>query len=489
MSHINNGNVFFRLRSIFIIGLFADGFINTLLKNASKVFFCAAISPSFSIQAADKPNIVFIYADDLGFADLSRHGSRTIHTPNLDRLAEQGSEFYQFTVSNPVCSPSRAAALTGHVPARHSIHRHFASTEHHQRFAMPDWLSPSVVTLPKLLQSAGYTTAHFGKWHLTNSHIPDAPSLDNYGYDESAVFNGPGKQTDGWKVYDDTIDFIVRNKDKPFFINLWIHEPHTPHFPMPDMMEYYKHLGEQDQVYAAVVGGADRSIGRVLQALKDNGLEENTVVVFSSDNGPEITGREKQRYQNDDPDARVNNMTRLGTYFSVGSAGNLRGQKRDTYEGGVRVPFIVRWPNKVPAGVINNQSILSAVDLLPTFAFIAGVSLPKGYESDGENVLPQIQGRLVKRTKPVFWEWYISPIKSDADYDKSMLVVREGDWKLFWNRRFNSVELYNIMHDQAETQNVEAQFPAVVKQLKKQLLRWKKTLPRGPDESAFSSIR
>ena len=182
----------------------------------------------------DKPNIIFIFADDLGWGDISKHGHPDIRTPNIDRLAEEGSEFYQFSVSNPVCSPSRAAVMTGQYPARNSVHRHFATPEHHDNFSMPDWLDKNVVTMPRILQQAGYKTAHFGKWHLTNRNIKDAPLPTEYGYDEAAVFNGPGPQTDTFKLYDDATDFINRNKNVPFFINLWIHETHTPHYPPKD---------------------------------------------------------------------------------------------------------------------------------------------------------------------------------------------------------------------------------------------------------------
>ena len=451
----------------------------------------AALAAAIPAQAQgqEKPNVLFIFADDLGWGDLGIHGSKTIETPNLDKLASQGSEFYQFTVANPVCSPSRTALITGNNPARHSVHHHFAATEHHQEYAMPDWLEPSVLTIPKIFKKAGYTTAHFGKWHLTNSHIPDAPLLENYGYDESAVFNGPGKQTDGLKVYDDTIEFIERNKDKPFFINLWIHEPHTPHYPDPKMMKKYAHLGEQEQAYAAVVGGADERIGRVLKALKDNGLEDNTIVVFSSDNGAEEAKPETHRYLRGDLDAKIEGIEPLGRYFSVGSNGGLRGAKRYTYEGGVRVPLIVRWPGKVPAGVANTTALVSSVDFLPTFADLANVELPKDYSSDGESILPLLKGELVERKKPIFWEWYYQAIKEDKDYDKSMLVVREGDWKLFLDRTHNKTELYNVMQDRAETRNLAKKYPNKVKSLTKLAFAWKATLPRKPDERAFSSLR
>lgn len=448
-----------------------------------------AASAKVSQVEVQKPNIIFIFADDLGWGDISLHGSKTIETPNLDQLAQEGSEFYQFSVANPVCSPSRVGVITGHNPARHSVHHHFADSEHHQNFNMPDWLPPSVVTMPKVLKTAGYVSGHFGKWHLTNSHIPDAPTPDLYGYDESAVFNGPGKQTDAWKAYDDTIDFIKRNKDKPFFINLWIHEPHTPHYPLPEMMKKYAHLGERKQVYAATVSTADLKIGEVLDTLKNLGLEENTLVVFTSDNGPERTGPESRRFHPHDPDAAVAGLEPFGTYFSVGETAGLRGRKRHTYEGGVREPFFVKWPGKVPAGVVNVESVISSVDLLSTFAEVAGAELPQGYESDGESVLAQFQGEFVKRKKPVFWEWYAQKITSDADYDKSLLVAREGAWKLFFDRRANTKELYNLMHDRNETRNLAEQFPEIVKDLTDKALAWKATLPRSVDSSAFTASR
>jgi arylsulfatase A-like enzyme len=460
-----------------------------LINKCVTMLLVATFSVVLPSQATEKPNVLFIFADDLGWGDLGIHGSKTIETPNLDELASQGSEFYQFTVANPVCSPSRAGLITGHNPARHSVHHHFAHTEHQQKYAMPDWLEPSVLTIPKVMKQAGYTTAHFGKWHLTNSHIPDAPLLENYGYDESAVFNGPGKQTDGWKVYDDTIEFIENNKDKPFFINLWIHEPHTPHYPDPKMMKKYSHLNEQQQVYAAVVEGADQRIGRVLQALKDNNLDENTLIVFSSDNGAEESKPETHRYLRTDPDAKIEGIEPLGRYFSVGDNAGLRGAKRYTYEGGVRVPLIVKWPGKVPAGVQNTTSLINAVDFLPTFADLVNIKLPRDYQSDGESVLPQLKGELVERQKPIFWEWHYKPIETDSDYDNSMLVVRKGDWKLFLDRTHNKTELYNIAFDRSESRNLVQQYPSVVSELTRLVMKWKGTLPRKPDPRAFSSLR
>jgi N-acetylgalactosamine-6-sulfatase len=225
--------------------------------------------------------------------------------------------------------------MIGQYPAINSVHRHFATPEHHDNFSMPDWLDKNVVTMPRNLQQAGYKTAHFSKWHLTNRNIKGAPLPTEYGYDEAAVFNEPGLQTYTFKLYDDATDFIKRNKNVPCFINLWIHETHTLHYPPKDSMAKYTHLNEQDQVYAAVVvDGADQRIRKILNLLDELGLTENTLVVFSSDNGPEITGPKANYFHPNDPDRKVEGIDPLGTYFSVGQTAGLRGQKRDTYEGG-----------------------------------------------------------------------------------------------------------------------------------------------------------
>jgi len=362
----------------------------------------------------DKPNIIFIFADDLGWGDISKHGHPDIRTPNIDRLAEEGSEFYQFSVSNPVCSPSRAAVMTGQYPARNSVHRHFATPEHHDNFSMPDWLDKNVVTMPRILQQAGYKTAHFGKWHLTNRNIKDAPLPTEYGYDEAA-----------------------------------------------------------------------QRIGKILNLLDELGLTENTLVVFSSDNGPEITGPKANYFHPNDPDGKVEGMDPLGTYFSVGQTAGLRGQKRDTYEGGLRVPFLVRWPGKVPVGRVDTQSVITAVDLLPTFADIAGAPLPQNYQSDGQSILELLEGGTLTREKPMFWQWRYGK----KSRKKPMIAVREGPWKLFFYQDKNRIELYNVMRDRAESMNVASQYPTIVNKLKNLGLEWSETLPLSPKASAISKQR
>ena len=431
----------------------------------------------------DKPNIIFIFADDFGWGDISKHGHPDIRTPNIDRLAEEGTEFHQFSVSNPVCSPSRAAVLTGLYPSRTSIHRHLSGIAHHQNFAMADWLDPAEVNMPKVMKTAGYKTAHFGKWHLGNNG--GAPIPTEYGYDEAKVFNGKGPQTTFEGLYDDAIAFMGRYKNVPFFINLWIHETHLPHDPSQGSLAKYAHLSEQDRVYAAVVDGADQRIGKVLKALDDLGLADNTLVIFSSDNGPEHAGSKNQLRHNSSKLDYMQGIIPYGKYYSTGSSGGLRGGKRDTYEGGLRVPFLVRWPNVVPAGRVDISSTVTAVDLLPTFADVAGATLPKSYTSDGQSVLPLFKGEAMTRNKPMFWEWRYG-IESGQ---KPMLAVREGSWKLFVHQDTNSIELYNLMRDRNESMDVSAHHPDRVKRMKALALAWKRTLPEQPRANAISANR
>ncbi|MGB2824349.1 MAG: sulfatase-like hydrolase/transferase, partial [Phycisphaerae bacterium] len=208
---------------------------------------------------AAKPNIVFIFADDWGWGDLGCYGHPWIKTPTIDRLATGGTRFYQFTVASGVCSPSRTAVLTGQFPARHGVHGHFATVESHVKRGMPDWLDPKVVLLPRLLQKAGYATGHFGKWHLTNTMVTDAPLPTEYGFDTYGAYNCSGRQM---PVHDDVrraIKFVRKSvaAKKPFYLNLWIHEPHTPHYPKDEYLKRFAHLdSEAKRIYAAVLAHA-----------------------------------------------------------------------------------------------------------------------------------------------------------------------------------------------------------------------------------------
>lgn len=448
-----------------------------------------AVSPAYGEEsAADQPNIIFIFADDWGYGDMSTHGSDWIETPHLDRMAAEGIDFTNFTVNNPVCSPSRTAVMTGQFPARNSVHQHFAGIASNQKRGMPDWLDPDVPMLPRLLQQAGYKTGHFGKWHLGSGG--GAPREDAYGYDEYATFNGSGANSitaGGLASVDHAEKFIKRFKDQPFFINLWLHETHLPHYPQDRYMEKFRDLDEQKQVYASVVAEGDEGVGRILGLLKELGLDEKTLVVFSSDNGPERTRDKEKHWYHGNARKDSNNAKRgLGGYFSVGETAGLKGQKRSLYAGGIRVPFIVRWPGTVPAGSIDKNSVITAVDLMPTFLEFAGVELPQGFQADGESVASAFKAEGFTRTRPIFWEWRGPKVQPQT---WPHLGIRDGRWKLIKNDELQRTELYDLESDWAEAKEVSAEHPEVVVELTAKLDAWKATLPVEPTKNAVSSTR
>jgi N-acetylgalactosamine-6-sulfatase len=432
--------------------------------------------------AAAKPNVVFLFADDWGWGDLSSHGHPWLKTPHLDRLAREGTDFHQFNVLNPVCSPSRAAAMTGMFPSRFGIHQHFAAPAQNLARGMPDWLDARAPTVARFFQQAGYRTAHFGKWHLTNRETHGAPAPTAYGFDEFAIFNG-GAETASAGLHatpDNAVKFIAANQDRPFFLNVWLHESHLPHVPTTASLDKWKHLDDQKRVYAAVITDGDNAVGRVLAALEAAGVAQNTIVVFSSDNGPETTGTDKAKGR---PDAETGESS-YGGYYSVGSSGGLRGEKRSLFEGGIRVPFLVRWPGRTPAGAINPTTAFTAVDLLPTLCAAAGIPLPPDYRGDGENLLAALHGQPVKRTRPIFWDW---TGKAADPHWWPRLAVREGDWKLLLTADAQRVALHRVTTDRAEAIDVAKDHPEIVARLTQLALAWKATLPTTVDPSCLSA--
>jgi len=430
-----------------------------------------------------QPNIIFVFADDWGYGDLGIHESSFCKTPNLDKMASEGIDFQNFSVVNPVCSPSRVAVMTGQYPARHSVHGHFATVESHVRRNMPDWLNPKEPMLPRMLKKAGYKTAHFGKWHLSNTHIKDGPSPLEYGYDEYGAFNLPSglhqMQVDS-TLYK-TIEFAKRNKNHPFFVNAWIHATHTPHYPSKKYMDEFAHLDEQKQVYAAVVAEYDERIGKLFQTLKDLDIDKNTLVVFSSDNGPEITKDARYKVMDDNSTGPG-----YGLYYSVGETGGLKGRKRSLFAGGVRIPFLVRWPGVVPAGVVNKITELATVDLLPTFMELAQAKLPGCYEPDGVSVVRALKGENIKRDKPILWDWRFSNNKDGFWPDGG---VQTENWKLLTNKKLNKTELYNLTTDWGEQLDVSNEYPEKVEDLKKRIKDFKDTLPLSAPKGCFSKER
>ncbi len=433
---------------------------------------------------AKRPNFVFIFADDLGWGDLGCYGNRQIKTPCLDRLAAEGTLFTQFYVNGSVCSPSRTAIMTSHYPARHAVHGHFAAHAQNKARAMPDWLDPKVHTVTGLLKNAGYTTGHFGKWHLGSG--VGAPTPGNYGIDEHVTLVSSGPQLEAtedpyfWakstaQIVDKTIEFIEKHRDKPFYVNVWTLVPHATLHPTDEQMEPYKRYAPAGvpyegvkQIYYAAVTDLDTQIGRLIKRIDELGLADNTLIAFSSDNGPE--------------DLDIRNAVHSG----IGSTGPFRGRKRSLYEGGVRLPFIVRWTSRTPPGKVDDTSVVAGVDWLPTVLSLAGVKLPVDLNPDGEDMSESLLGRPKQRSRPLMWEWRFR-VFGDMVHRCPMLAIREGKWKLLMNPDRSRTELYDIPKDPTELDNLADQHPDIVKGMSQKVLEWQKTLPSGPIEQAAGS--
>lgn len=431
---------------------------------------CAAVA-----MAADTrpPNIIFILADDLGYGDVGCYGQKLIQTPNLDRMASEGVRFSQFYAGATVCAPSRSVLMTGQHTG-HTRVRGNAGADNPQA----QMLRAEDVTVAKLLKRAGYATGIVGKWGLGDNHDEGIPTKQGFDYwfgflnqhhahnhypdwlwrNEEKVRlpnvvtpvgeHGGGYATQRVKYAGDVFAeeaqaFIERNKERPFFLYYALTMPHANNErtralgdgqEVPDYGIYKdKDWSAPDKGQAAMVTRMDAGIGRLLARLKQLGLDERTVVMFSSDNGHHKEG-------GNDPEVFDAN-------------GPLRGMKRDLYEGGIRVPMIVRWPGRARAGVVS-EHIGAFWDFLPTAAEIAGIKPPA--DTDGISFLPALQGREQKAHEYLYWEFYEQGGKQ---------AVRMGDWKgvrLNVGRDANGpIELYNLRDDIGETANVADKHPDV----------------------------
>lgn len=443
--------------------------------------------------------MIFILTDDQGWQDAAFAGHPYVKTPHLDALAAQSTWFRQFYVAATVCSPSRTAFMTAHYPARHLVHGHFATHQQNLARSMPDWLAPETPTLASILKSAGYATAHIGKWHLGSG--AEAPTPEAYGFDfvRHTTGNHPYWEEQNSDPYfrarstqlfvDEAIQFIRQNRDRPFYLNLWTLLPHALLKPTPEQLEPYtnlqpsanagafgpwmrkylenaKELTSQMQVFCASLTDLDTQLGRLFQTLAELSLADDTIVVFSSDNGPE--------------DYRIGNAANAG----VGSTGSLRGRKRSMYEGGIRTFGLVRWPGHVPAGRRDETSVVAAVDLLPTICKLTGTVVPSSVAPDGEDVSDIWMGDVRPRRKPLYWEWLFNVQGKDDGYMPSMLATRQGDWKLFVNHDGSQVQLFDVVADPGELHDVSQQNPAVVFSLKEDVLSWVQSLPDSPARQA-----
>lgn len=446
----------------------------SLILSLSGVFSTALVAQ----ESDSQPNVIFILADDLGWGDLGCYGHPHIKTPELDKLAGNGTLLTQFYVNGSVCSPSRTAFFTATYPARLRIHDFISTPEENEARGMADYVDPAVPNLATTFKDAGYTTAHIGKWHMAKK----GPAIRRYGFDYVGPAEEPGKgpRDDPYfmaksteRFVDYALDFIDRNDGKyPFFIQLWTLTPHATLNPTPEQMERYKGFRPSKtipgfnhrsaaEIYYSTVTDLDTQIGRLLKGLEERDLDRNTIIVFSSDNGPE--------------DIHIIGAGHSG----IGSAGPFRGRKRSLYEGGVRMPFIVSWPGHIPADRIDNESVVSGIDLLPTLCGLTGVPLPDDFQGDGEDASAALLGEGWERTDPLYWEWRFG-FFGEPFHHSPELAIREGDWKLLLNPDESRLELYNIPEDPTELTNLATEHPDLVEKMEKEALAWQATLPDGP---------
>ncbi len=425
------------------------------------------------VRAAEQPNIVFVLADDMGPGDTGCSGGTLAKTPHLERLAAQGITFTQYYSASPICSPSRCGILTGQHPARWRITSFLQSRDGNRRCEQADFLDPAAPSLPRVLQGAGYATAHIGKWHLGGGRdVAAPPKFAAYGYDlglgtyespEPAAALGlkttpwgpdakrepgqvPRHQRTRWMV-DQALAFLTKNRGRPCFINLWLDDTHTPWVPA----DAVQGDGSRRENLVRVVEEMDRQIGRLM-----DGVPDDTLLIFASDNGP------------------------LPTFKRQRTSG-LRGSKLSLYEGGIRLPFLARWPGRIPAGKVDAATVLHATDLLPTLAAVAGAALPKDSAPDGVDRSAALRGTPQPDRPVLFWEYgrNATAFKFPAPPDRSPnLAMRDGPWKLLVNADGTGAELYHLAHDPNEASNLAAARPEVAARMKSALLDWRSRLPK-----------
>ncbi|TDQ11719.1 arylsulfatase A-like enzyme [Pedobacter metabolipauper] len=426
-----------------------------------------------------KPNIVVILTDDMGFGDIGVFGGNFVPTPHIDQLAKNGLKLGQYYSGAPICSPSRASLMTGMYPGRWNFSTYLDNKKHNRDAEQADFLNPEAPSIARIFKASGYATGHFGKWHMGGGRdVKNAPGFEKYGFDKHvSTYESPDpdplitatnwiwsekdsiKRWDRTKYFvDQTLAFMKGHKGQPCFVNLWPDDVHTPWVPKKDDGYIGNFpVGQEDEAaFKLVLKELDVQIGRLISGLKEMGELENTIIVFISDNGPLPS-------------------------FRGSRTGGLRGSKLSLYEGGTRMPFIISWPGKVPAGKIDDQSEVNAVDLLPSLVKLAEVKLPAGYPGDGIDRSGVLMGKPSFRKKAMFWEYGRNEVafKYPKTQDRSPnLAVRSGEWKLLMNSDGTDVQLYNIIKDKNETTNITSVNEKVTNQLKSQLNNWWKSLPR-----------
>ncbi|MEI6946805.1 sulfatase [Paraflavisolibacter sp. H34] len=447
--------------------------------------FCAR--GSFAQSAGSRPNILFIYMDDLGWTDVA-HGSTFYETPHIDRLAKEGLSFSQAYSVGPNCAPSRASLLTGKYTPRHGVFTVGTSErgDSTQRRLVPvqsnPLLAPSFVTIAEELKNAGYATGLIGKWQLGNQKggtgprqqgfdfvVSGSPGTPSYFYPYTkggkpgAPHEGLEKGREGEyltdRLTDEAIGFLQQRREQPFFLYLSYFAVHTPIQAKEEKIQKYRakkgNAYHNQPVYAAMLESADEGVGRVLEALEALKIADNTVVVFYSDNGG---------------------------YGPASGQYPLRGAKGMLYEGGVRVPLIVKWPGKTKAGSIEATPVIG-VDFYPTLLDIAGVRRPLNAQVDGKSFLPLLLHNGTLQRDALYWHFpaYLEGYNGDKRHTdifrtRPVSAVRSGDYKLLQFYEDGRLELYNLKEDIGETKDLSKQQPQKTKELLAQLEAWKKSV-------------
>ncbi|MDA8633240.1 sulfatase-like hydrolase/transferase [Verrucomicrobiales bacterium] len=424
------------------------------------------------LSAAEKPNVIIVYTDDQGSVDANCYGATDLATPNIDRLAETGVRFTQMLAPSAICSASRAGLLTGQMPARAGVPANVSSAKGNS--GMPT----EKVTIAEALKKNGYATGHIGKWHLgyTPETMPNAQGFDySFGhmggcidnYSHFFYWNGPNRH-DLWRngkeiwqdgVYfgtsmvDEITEFIDREKDEPFFVYWAINWPHYPLQGTAKWRDHYKDLPHPRDKYAAFMSSTDDLLGQLLDHLERIGLRENTIVIFQSDHGHSVEER---------------------TFHGGGSAGPYRGHKGNLFEGGIRVPSVVSWPNGLPQGEVRDQ-LVTGMDWFPTIMDLTGANLPKAHVFDGKSMVTVLKDGEAKSAHESFY-WRLG-----GNPDKAKWAVRKGPWKLLGNTAENvrpegvaelssddrKLFLANLKEDIGETTNRKKDHPEIVEELLK----------------------
>lgn len=431
-------------------------------------------------KKAAKPNIVIIYSDDMGVGDLSCLNDGWVRTPNIDRMASQGVTLTNYYTASPVSSPSRVGLTTGMFPMRWGINTYLQTRAGNANCEQFDYLDASAPSMAQILKDAGYRTAHIGKWHMGGGRdVKNAPQITRYGFDEYiSTWESPDPapeltagnwiwgaddQIKRWNrteyFIDKTLDFMERHSGEPCFVNLWPDDMHSPYVPDVEAQEDNKNW-DSKEYFVKVLAEYDRQIGYFLDELDRRGLSENTIVIFTSDNGP-------------------------GPSFDQIRTNHLRGMKNSLYEGGIRMPFIVRWPGKVPAGMVDGTTVVCAVDMIPSLSAIAGAELPKDYRSDGEDMSRALLGKPVERNSDLMWsfghnEHFNKPGK--VYHQSPALAIRRGNWKMLVSPDGEAAELYDLSADPNETTDLSPAHPGLIAELKPLLLECWQSRPNIADE-------